>query len=113
MQVLDHEPYHWYLLEEDGALFLDAHCSHSFIDYSVLIALNNAETKRYAKDGRAYLGHLATDIHYGAPILVVSTSPYKGRDLTRTAMGERSHAAIMAWREKHDEATLSPTPGDG
>ena len=97
MKVLDHEPYAWFLLEHEGALYLDAHCSHSFFDYSVLIALDAEECAQYEKRGRDYLGKLAYDIHYSAPAALGSTSPFRSRNLTR-GLGDLVSAAVKAWR---------------
>lgn len=97
MKVLDHEPHAWFLLEDDGALYLDAHCSFSAFDYSVLIALDTEETSAYAAKGRPYLDQLAQGIHNSAPAAAASTSPYRSRDLKKGPTAERASAAISAW----------------
>ena len=101
MQVLDHHPYAWFLLEDEGSLYLDAHCSHSFFDYSVLIALNDAEVSSYRQGGPDYLNRLAHDIHYSAPAARGSRSPYTARNLSigGTALEAAAHTAIMTWRK--------------
>ena len=98
MRVVDQEPYAWFLLEEHGAYFLDANCNHSAIGYTVLIQLNTFELAEYQLAGRAFIGRLAQEIHNSVPILAVSRSPFKGRDLSRTH-GERVMAAIKEWRQ--------------
>ena len=98
MQVLDQAPAHWFLLEEDGALYLDAACDHGAFGYSVLIALDAGETATYHREGRQYLGRLATDIHMSAPAAAGSGSTYRVRDLTKVH-GARVAAAIAAWRQ--------------
>ena len=100
MRVLDHEPHAWFLLEDNGAFYLDAHCSHSAVDFSVLIALNATEQAAYEAGGHCYLDRLAHDIHYSAPGVRGSRSPYQARNL---AIGpgdqsRRANAAIKAWR---------------
>lgn len=100
MKVLDHEPHAWFLLEDEGALYLDAHCSFSVFDYSVLIALDAEETSAYRAQGRPYLDELAERIHNSAPAAAVSTSPYRSRDLKTGPSAERASAAIIAWRSK-------------
>lgn len=97
MKVLDHEPYRWFLLEESGNLLLDANCNHSFIGYDFLIQLTREEMQEYRQRGREYLNWLSEDIHNSAPILKVSTSIYKGRDLSPLHR-ERVSDAIEAWR---------------
>ncbi len=99
MKVIDHEPQSWFLLDDGGVLYLDAHCSHSAFDYSVLIALNSVETSAFAAKGRAYLKELAHDIHYSAPAILGNTSPFRSRNLTgsRGEESERANAAIEDW----------------
>lgn len=96
MKVVDHEPQIWFLLEEDGSLYLDANCSHSFIGYDFLIRLNSEEAAKYKAQGHAYLSSLADDIQNSAPILAASKSKYKGRDLSGE-YSERVMAAVREW----------------
>lgn len=98
MKVLDHEPQCWFLLEDDGDLYLDANCNHSFIGYDFLLRLNSEELAKYRAKGHAYLSWLADDIQNSAPILTVSKSLYKGRDLSGD-FTEQVMAAVIAWRE--------------
>lgn len=81
MQVIDHQPHAWLLLEDDSGLLLDVECHHGAVSCSVLIRLNEEELAEYRRDGHAYLDRLAQTIHYSAPILAISTSPYKARKL--------------------------------
>lgn len=101
MKVLDHEPYAWFLFEDDGALYLDVHCSHSFVDYDMLMALNALETSAYEGEGRSYLNQLVRSIQYSAPGVVESTSPFKSRNLAARDGDETRRAtiaAVEAWR---------------
>ena len=81
MQVIDHQPHAWFLLEHGSGLLLDVECHHGAVSCSVLIRLNEEELAEYRRDGHAYLDRLAEAIHYSAPILAISTSPYKARKL--------------------------------
>ena len=81
MKVLDSEPWGWDLLEDGDILYLNANCSHSAVDYSVIIVLNEAERAAYEAKGRAYLNTLAHDIHYSAQGVIGSQSPFKSRNL--------------------------------
>ncbi|WP_206243899.1 hypothetical protein [Novosphingobium terrae] len=74
---MDHEPQSWFLLEEEGRLFLDAACDHGAFGYSWLIELNAEEQRQFTEQSRAYIGWLAQDIHNGVPILEASQSPTK------------------------------------
>ncbi len=100
MQVLDHEPYSWFLFEADGELYLDANCNHSAFGYSFMVRLTAAEARRYRDEGRGYLDWLAQDIHNGAPILSASTSPYKLRRASDDEQAQAS-AALRAWQADH------------
>jgi hypothetical protein len=102
VKVLDHEPHAWFLLEDEGAFYLDAHCSLSVLDYSVLIALDADETSTYRAQGRPYLDALAERIHNSAPAAAGSTSPYRSRNLAvgQSAENAKASAAIAAWRCK-------------
>jgi len=97
MKVIDNEPQWWFLLEENGALFLDANCSHSFVGYDFLLQLNAEELKAYVHEGRAFISRLASEIQESAPIARVSTSRFKGRDLSRTHL-DRVTNAVESWR---------------
>jgi len=101
VKVIDHQPYAWFLLEDDGCLYLDAHCSHSFFDYSVIVAMNKAETEAFKVGGRGYIDKLAYEIHYSAPAARDSQSPYTSRNLAIGGTEEEKlvHTAVMAWRE--------------
>ncbi|MCD7099789.1 hypothetical protein [Stenotrophomonas sp. MMGLT7] len=96
MEILDHEPYRWFLLEDSGNLLLDANCNHGFIGYDFLVQLTPEETREYRRRGRDYLDWLSEDIHNSAPILDASTSAYKGRDLS-SVHGVRVGEAIKRW----------------
>lgn len=99
MKVLDHEPHWWFLLEEDGALIVDANCSHSFSSYSFAIQLNPDEVAQYRSQGRSYIGELATGIQDSAPILKESRSAFKERNVTEQ-YSDRIMAAIGEWKAK-------------
>ena len=97
MKVVDHAPHHWFLLDDAGVLLLDANCSHGAVGYDFLVALTPEETAEYRRQGREYLGRLATAIHDSVPIAAATASAYRGRNLAATH-GERVMAAIVAWR---------------
>lgn len=97
MQVLDHEPYSWFLFEAGDALYLDANCNHGAFGYSFMICLTAAEAQRYRDEGRGYLSWLAQDIHNSVPILSASTSPYKPRKASQEEEAQAS-AAVSAWQ---------------
>lgn len=100
MKVIDYQEQEWFLFEHDGKLYLDANCNHSFIGYSFMIELNEDERKLYKVGGHEYLSRLAYEIHYSAPIVVDSTSAFKGRDETKI-LGDLATEAVRIWRASH------------
>jgi len=97
MQVLDHEPNRWFLLQDGEALLLDANCSHGPVGYSFLMALDAKETARFRTEGRGFLSDLAESVHMSNPGARGSPSPYRVRRLP----AERDAAvtaAVLAWR---------------
>lgn len=96
MQVIDHQPHAWFLLEHGSGLLLDVECHHGAVSCSVLIRLNEEELAEYRRDGHAYLDRLAQAIHYSAPILAISTSPYKARKLR--GYDDQVLQAIRQWQ---------------
>ena len=103
MEVIDHQPHAWFLLADGEQLFLDANCSASFFDYTVLIELNAAEKAAFGRRGRAYLDWLAHDIHYTAPAVRGSKSAYKTRNLTvqQHPLNDLAQKAIEAWLQQN------------
>lgn len=99
MNVIDQEPASWFLLQHGDAMLLDVNCSHSFVSYTVLIALNAQESTLYQQKGHAYLDELAYAVHYSAPGVAGSQSPYRDRNVDRE-FGAQVTAAIQAHRAR-------------
>ncbi|MBB3951843.1 hypothetical protein [Aureimonas jatrophae] len=98
MIVLDDEHYGWVLLEEDGGFYLDVLCSHSAVDYLFLLRLTDEEVALWRDRGTAYLDDLAYRIHYSAPGVQASRSPYKPRSLVMAPERERATEAVTKHR---------------
>ncbi|OLU32998.1 hypothetical protein [Pseudomonas sp. PA27(2017)] len=96
MKVIDHQPHAWLLLEDESGLLIDVDCHHGAVSCSVLIRLNDQELAEYRRDGHAYLDRLAQAIHYSAPILAISDSPYKPRKLR--GYDDQVLQAIRQWQ---------------
>lgn len=99
MRVVDHEPHHWFLLDDDGRLLLDVHCNHGPVGYSVLLALHDTGIRSLRERGRDHLHRLADAVQDSAPMARDSRSPYRERDLSATH-GRRVSAAVAAWRAR-------------
>ena len=95
--VLDGEHDSWFLLEENGHLFLDTVCSHSAVDYLFLLELTEEEASLFNKNGRTYLDNLAQRIRSSAPGVRGNKSPFKVRSLVMTPARKRAVAAVDAW----------------
>jgi hypothetical protein len=97
MNVLDHEPAAWFLLEEDGALFLDVYCTHGPVGCDFMIQLSPEEAAVVREQGRRGADELARAIQHSAPIVVGSRSPYQNRAVS-AELNARSLDAIRRWR---------------
>jgi len=97
MQVLDHEPNRWFLLQDGEALLLDTNCSHGPVSYSFLMALDAKETARFRAEGRGFLNDLSESVHMSNPGARGSPSSYR----VRRQPADRDAAvaaAVLAWR---------------
>ncbi|MFI5427523.1 hypothetical protein [Aeromicrobium sp. UC242_57] len=93
MQYVDHEPAAWFLVEQQGILYLQARYSYSaIIDDSALIRLDDSEVKAYRARGHNYLSALARRIHDSAPYQ--EESPYYPRNLYRQPGGTQYREAV-------------------
>ncbi|HEU5129988.1 MAG TPA: hypothetical protein VFU12_18555 [Glycomyces sp.] len=93
MRYVDHEPGAWFLVEQQGVLYLDARYSYSaVIDDAALIRLDESELADYRTGGHDYLSGLASRIHDSAPY--TETSPYHERDLYRRPDGRAYRDAV-------------------
>lgn len=108
MRYVDHEPGSWFLVEDDGVLYLDARYSYSaLIDDSALIRLDDTELRRYREGGHAYLSELAQGIHHSAPYRMESA--YFTRDLYRSAAERELRDAVGAAIADHTWAARRET----
>lgn len=98
MEYVDHEPGGWFLVAQDGILYLDARYSYSaLIDDSALVRLDDGEVAAYRAGGRDVLTRLARGIHESAPYRPESAA--YARDLYRgpdAATFRRAVAAAIA-----------------
>lgn len=97
MIAQDGEHYSWFLLEENGQLFLDTVCSHGAVDYMFLMEMTAAEALLFRKNGRTYLDDLSQRIRTSAPGVRGNKSPFKARSLVMTPARKRADAAVHAW----------------
>ena len=95
MRYVDHEPGMWFLVEQEGSLYLHARYSYSgLIDDSALIRLNDTELAAYLLGDHDVLSDLATRVHNSAPYR--PESQFFSRDLYRTADGAQYREAVSA-----------------
>ena len=62
MRVLLGEPAGWYLLEDNGELYLDVNCNQSAVGFDITVRLDPAERTAVAERGRAFAAELAGQI---------------------------------------------------
>ena len=93
MKYLDHNPGQWFLLEWQGALYLDYRYSYSaIIDDSALMKLSDEECRQYKAHGRTYLSDLATAAHNSGPYR--KESSFYARNLYRGTNSKELRAAV-------------------
>ena|SRR5215472_16925725 len=97
MTVLDYEDYGWFLLSKEERLFLDVNCNHSFVGYSFLIELDEAEVRQYRQEGRDFIVRLADRVQHSGPGVRGSKSEFKNRGV-ENVYGKEVVAAIQKYR---------------
>ncbi len=98
MHYVDHHPGAWFLVEQQGDLFLQArYWRNSMVDSDVLLRLEPAERDAYRSGGKDFLSDLSKRIDKSRPH--TEESPYFQRDLSRgtdgAALAKSFAAAIV------------------
>jgi len=101
IEVVDSEDQMWILFRDSDRLLFDANCNHSAFGYSFLIELKHHETEAYQQRGREYLNDLWRVIQDSAPVVRGSTSPFKGRDLSKE-LGDATTVAFHDWKSQRN-----------
>jgi hypothetical protein len=96
VRVLLGEPAGWYLLEDNGELYLDVNCNQSAVGFSITAQLDPAERAAFAERGRAFAVELAGQIAY-------SPRTYWPRNVTGPLTGQVTEAILA-----HRQATGPP-----
>ena len=96
MQLLDHEPHFWFLVDDGTDLILDVNCEHGAVGYSFTMTLDDAEKSNFSAKGREYLNDLAQLVQYSAPGVRDSASPYRSRRLSSERI-EQVNLYIADW----------------
>jgi hypothetical protein len=95
MHYVDHEPGAWFLVEQQGAPYLDLRYTvNQMVDDSALIRLDESELAAYRTGGHDYLSQLAQRVRDSAPYS--EKSPYYERDLRRGPDGKAYRDAVSA-----------------
>ena len=103
MQVVDHEPYAWFLLHDGNTLLLDVNCSHGAVGYEWTMVLNAEEVAHFHALGRDFIAQLAERVQWTAPGVLGSTSPYLGRKVD-VDIREQVNLAVKAWNQNRRES---------
>lgn len=100
MEVTDHQPHAWFLLEDAGHHYLDVNCHLPMVDISILLRLDEDEEAGLRGRGHAFADQLAS---------TVADSPdrFSPRNVGRGDLSTEVSAAIAGWR-----ATLGLAPGE-
>lgn len=103
MRVFDHAPDRWFLLEDDGVLFLDRTASGKI----GLIALSAQEADRYREQGRAYIEALLKSIDESATAPEPAESGPGDRPVDSADSG-RAADAIREWQQARSRELQDP-----
>lgn len=97
MNVVDHEPQGWFLVQDGQRLLLDVNCSHTVFGYSWLIQLNQHEIEMYSAEGRHYISKLSSQIQASNPIAKGTHSPFKNRRVEK-GLEALVDQALVRWK---------------
>lgn len=97
MRVIAEEPWSWFLLEDDGKLFLDVLVENGAISFGATAELNPEQAARYAREGIGYLSGLSNEMRHQALMRQWSEPPLP------PDWAKRSVAAVHEWRKRHNE----------
>src|SRR4051794_3921298 len=100
MQVIDHEPSGWFLVQDGSRLLLDVNCSHSAVSYEFLMELDEHEKASYAAGGHEFISVLAGKVQCSAPGVRGSTSPYRERHILGDVRAKVNEVTIGWLRER-------------
>jgi hypothetical protein len=90
--VLLGEPAGWYLLEDNGELYLDVNCNQSAVGFGITVRLDPAERAAFAGRGLAFAAGLAEQIAY-------SPRTYWPRNIAGALAGQVTEAIMAYLRE--------------
>jgi hypothetical protein len=92
MHVVAHDPHNWFLLEEEGALYLDVNSGHSAVGFSVLFRLTEEEVGRYREGGEPFLSTMARSVQDRGP------SAWRDERNLDGELGAAVAEAVSRWR---------------
>ena len=97
MQVLAEEPWSFFLLEDEGKLYVDVLVEHGPASFSVTAQLSDEQARAYAQQGVSFISGLAHQIRSDA---------LSGRRRIvhfPQAWQDRATAAVLEWRKARKE----------
>lgn len=95
MEVIEHKKGTWFFLRKGESFFLDVNCTYSFSSFSVLIELNESETRQYLELGIDFIEELAEDVSNRA------MKDYGKRNI-QGEIQKLVHAAIMKYNAQRN-----------
>ncbi|MBN3771445.1 hypothetical protein [Burkholderia sp. Se-20378] len=96
MRVIAEDPWSWFLLEEDGKLYLDVPVEHGAVSFGATSELSPEQATRYAHEGIRYLRDLSTAIRHKALMREWSAPPLP------PDWEARSITAIHEWQKRRN-----------
>ena len=94
MDVIAHRPHAWFLMEDEGDLYLDINCDHGAVGFSMLLRLTPEEALEVRGGSDSAVDRLATRFQNQA-IAVFLT-----RNLS-APWQQKAGSAIERWKSQH------------
>ena len=91
MNVVEHRPADWFLLEKDGEYYIDVNCDSGHVGFSVLVQLNGSEKMHYKNQGVEFIQGLAE-------VISVKSDRSHPRNIKDKELLELAHESIMSWK---------------
>lgn len=99
MKVIEFKPLAWFLVENDGELYIDVNCQSGFSGFSVVVQLNASEKMHYKNRGIRFIENLGS--------VIAEKSDYNHpRNIKDKSLIDEVYKAILAWYESHTAGPL-------
>lgn len=93
MNVVEHSPAAWFLLEQCDKYYIDVNCNSGFMSFSVLVQLNESEKINYKNQGSKFINSLAE-------VIAEKSEFNHPRNIKDKELLNAVHESIMSWKRE-------------